>query len=968
MGIFNWLHQDKNGSSSLQRMRNDQALEATTSCIMMADANRIIIYANDAVKSLLKENEDEIRRVLPSFSADNLIGQSIDQFHKDPSHQRGILANLQHTMSSSIVVGKINFKLTLTPLFDSNNTNIGTVVEWVDQTELLVKSGTLDALDRAQAVTEYNLDGQLLHANDNFLSLMGYDLRDIKNKPQSIFLTDGDAKPEIYNPFWDTLRKGELITGDFKRIGSDGREIWIQASYNPIFDPNGKVTKIVEFAIDITAEKLSNADYSGQMSAISKAQAVIEFNVDGTIIKANDNFLDAMGYTLDEIEGQHHSIFVPTSFRMSQEYTAFWQDLKKGNYFTGEYKRIGKGGKEVWIQASYNPILDMNGNVFKVVKYATVVTEQKLQNAYYEGQINAIGKSQAVIEFDINGQIQWANDNFLNTMGYTLDEIKGKHHKIFVDVSERGSEAYAGFWPSLANGETASGEFRRITKSGEDIWLYASYHPIEDMDGEVFKVVKYATDITAQKRQSAYYEGQIAAINKSQAAIEYDTDGTVLNANDNFLQSMGYTLDEIKGKHHSMFVPQEERNGQDYRSFWEQLGHGVHASGEYKRVTKAGNTVWLQSTFNPILDQNDKPFRVVEFANDVTARTTAINDIKKVMTQLAQGDLTCRIENEFDGEFKVLGESINHFIDDMCTTISKINTAVETITNAATEIATGNADLSSRTEQQASSLEETASSMEELTGTVRLNAENAEQANSLASQAATVAVDGGNMIQKVVETMSSINESAQKISDIIGVIDGIAFQTNILALNAAVEAARAGDQGRGFAVVASEVRTLAQRSAEAAKDIKELISDSVTKIASGNTLVNQSGETMDEVVKSIKRVNDIMAEIAAASSQQASGIDEVGRAIVQMDEMTQQNAALVEEAAAAAESLQQQSEQLSERVAIFKLDENAATDASPRKAITASPKMRSLPQEKQTSRPKPPVKASAPDDDEWESF
>jgi len=260
--------------------------------------------------------------------------------------------------------------------------------------------------------------------------------------------------------------------------------------------------------------------------------------------------------------------------------------------------------------------------------------------------------------------------------------------------------------------------------------------------------------------------------------------------------------------------------------------------------------------------------------------------------------------------------------------------------------------------------------MEELTGTVRLNSENATQANSLASEASTVAIEGGNIIAKVVDTMSSINESARKISDIIGVIDGIAFQTNILALNAAVEAARAGEQGRGFAVVASEVRTLAQRSANAAKDIKELISDSVNKVEAGNVLVNQSGDTMDKVVTSIKRVNDIMSEIAAASAEQAAGIDEIGKAVTQMDEVTQQNAALVEEAAAAAESLQSQAEQLSARVSAFKLDDSDEGHHAPVNIPKklAKPAAKITRDTKKASPMPKKIKPASPEEDEWESF
>jgi methyl-accepting chemotaxis protein len=314
-----------------------------------------------------------------------------------------------------------------------------------------------------------------------------------------------------------------------------------------------------------------------------------------------------------------------------------------------------------------------------------------------------------------------------------------------------------------------------------------------------------------------------------------------------------------------------------------------------------------------------------------------LNDIAGVLGAMSKGDLTAKITADYAGTFGKLKQYSNQTTENLTAMMSDIRNAAEMIFTASSEIAQGNADLSSRTEQQAANLEETASSMEELTSTVKLNADNAKQANVLAEKASTVAVDGGSLIQQVVVTMNDINQSAQKISDIIGVIDGIAFQTNILALNAAVEAARAGDQGRGFAVVASEVRTLAQRSANAAKDIKALINDSVQKIESGNSLVNKSGETMKEIVGSIKRVNDIMSEIAAASNEQSSGIEEVSTAVSQMDEMTQQNAALVEQAAAAAESLQSQADQLSQSVAQFKLSNDQQVRSTATR-LTAPPK------------------------------
>ena len=593
--------------------------------------------------------------------------------------------------------------------------------------------------------------------------------------------------------------------------------------------------------------------------------------------------------------------------------------------------------------------------------------EQEDQHA---GMVSAINQSQAVILFSPDGNIVKANENFLSAMGYSESEIEGKHHSLFVTREYASSQEYKDFWSVLRSGEAHSGEFCRVNNKGEDVWIQASYNPILDSNGQPFKVVKFATDITAEKAKNAYFEGQLIAISKSQAVIEFDLDGVILDANSNFLSALGYTLDEVKGKHHSIFVEPAFKNSPEYAAFWEQLRKGVYASGEYKRISKLGNAVYIQASYNPILDQNGNPFRVVKYATDITGRTVAVDSIKAVMSKLTEGDLLHNIEEPLDGDFKVLGESINQFVDELRDTIIKIHDAVETIDTASNEIATGNADLSSRTEQQASSLEETASAMEELTGTVKLNAENADQAKGLASQASDVASEGGKVIEQVVHTMGEINDSAQRISDIIGVIDGIAFQTNILALNAAVEAARAGEQGSGFAVVASEVRTLAQRSAEAAKDIKGLISTSVEKITNGNVLVNKSGETMADIVTAIKRVNDIMSEIAAASSEQATGIQEVNNAVVQMDEMTQQNAALVEEAAAAADSMRQQSGQLAQRVAVFKVEQQSFSSAS-----TSSTSMASFPTSSPRaisgpgpSKPRVSLNPMSPDEAEWEAF
>ncbi len=709
--------------------------------------------------------------------------------------------------------------------------------------------------------------------------------------------------------------------------------------------------------------KEQSTQYENQLAAINKSTGVIEFSMDGQVIAANEIFLNALGYSREEAIGQQHSTFVEPEYKTSAEYKAFWQKLNSGESISGQFLRLGKGGKEIWLEASYNPILGVTGKPYKVVKYATDITEQKLKNADFEGQISAIGKSQGVIEISLSGMIIKVNQVYLDMLGYKEAELLGKHVSMVLDPTFAKSDAYKILWDKLVNGGTDSGQYKRIAKDGKEVWIQASYNPIYDLKGKPFKVVNYTMDITAQKLQAADNAGQISGIQKTQGVVEFDLTGKILSVNVIFVNMSGYTENQIVGNHHSMFVEPAYRNSHEYKAFWESLARGEAQVGQFKRIGKGGVVVWMQAIYNPILDMNGKPFKVVKYATDITEQhnsvetlANAVEETQGIIESAKSGDLRSRVSLDGKtGAIASLCDGVNALMDKMTEVIVQVREAGETINTAAGEISSGNNDLSQRTEQQASSLEETAASMEELASTVKQNAENAKQANQLAVSASGVAVKGGEVVGQVVSTMSAINSSAKKIEDIISVIDGIAFQTNILALNAAVEAARAGEQGRGFAVVAGEVRNLAQRSASAAKEIKELITDSVSKTAEGTTQVEQAGKTMQEIVSSVQRVTDIMAEITAASVEQSTGIDQVNQAVTSMDEVTQQNAALVEEAAAAAESLVDQAVGLMDVVSAFQLNRSASISA-PKSAskntvrlVSSSPMARLAPNKMVTS-------------------
>lgn len=628
---------------------------------------------------------------------------------------------------------------------------------------------------------------------------------------------------------------------------------------------------------DVESELKVRTDIMNVTSIVSEADKK------GDIVSVNDKFIEVSKYRRDELIGQPHSTTRHPDMP-KETFKQLWSTIGRGEIFRGVIKNRAKDGTPYYVDAVVAPILGDNGKPMKYLGVRYDITEAELERQNAKGILSAIDGSSAFVEFDLQGHVIKANQKFLDLMGYRSEEVVGQHHRTFVDPAYAMSPDYQAFWRDLVGGRSRNEIYKRVTKTGQAVWLQSIYAPVSDEMGRVTKVVKIAVDAT---------EG----VNASQML------------NQSVEQALAVTSAAMRGDL-SQRIPLDGKSGPV-----KTLCEGVNALIDTTSVifSDVGRVLGALSA-GDLSQRIDRDYEgtfaeVKDNANATSEKLSdIIDDVGRVFSAMAEGDLTQRIVRDAEGVFDQVKNDANTSAEKLSDVIDEVRAAANALTGAASQVSATAQSLSQSASEQASSVTETTSSIELMSASITQNSDNARVTDVMATKASKEADDGG---AAVTQTVTAMKQIAQKI----GIIDDIAYQTNLLALNAAIEAARAGEHGKGFAVVADEVRKLAERSQEAAKEIGDLAGDSVST-------AERAGKLLGEIVPSIQKTSALVQEIAAASQEQSQSVTQIGGAMGQLSNATQMNASASEELAATSEELSGQAEQLLQSVAFFNLGDS----------------------------------------------